>query len=371
MRTTFRSFGIGLGILLALPAWAQVDPTQQQTTTAPAPNISQEQAPAMQSIQDVRSPLNTISNRPRATAGTQPGTAAGAGQAGLTPGARTAFPGTDLQLRIQEFEFQQLQQDLQAEQRERNEFQQFVTQSTGRDLPMFGASLFRSVPSTFAPVDNIPVMPDYVIGPGDEIQIRAWGQIDVDYNAVVDRDGTISVPKVGVINVAGIKANDLPAYLKTVFGRTFRNFQLTATLGRLRSIQIFVVGQAKRPGTYTVSSLSTLVTALFAAGGPSSKGSMRGIQLKRGNRVVADFDLYDLILSGDKSKDAQLLPGDVIYIAPEASTCPPYTSSSRTRCCSTSSAGPEVLPPPRRGRRRPWSGSKTTGSARWRNSRST
>src|SRR6266851_1485790 len=101
MRTTFRSFGIGLGVLLALPAWAQVDPTQQQTA-------------AMPSIQDVRSPLNTISNRPRATAGTQPGAAAGAGQAGLTPGARTAFPGTDLQLRIQEFEFQQLQQDLQA-----------------------------------------------------------------------------------------------------------------------------------------------------------------------------------------------------------------------------------------------------------------
>src|SRR5216683_3375480 len=312
MRTTFRSFGIGLGVLLALPAWAQVDPTQQQT----APTITREQAPAMPSIQDVRSPLNTISNRPRATAGTQPGTAAGAGKAGLTPGARTAFPGTDLQLRIQEFEFQQLQQDLQAEQRERNEFQLFVTQSTGRDLPMFGANLFRSVPSTFAPVENIPVMPDYVVGPGDEIQIRAWGQIDVDYNAVVGRNGTISVPKVGVINVAGIKANDLPAYIKTVFRRTFRNFELTATLGKLRSIQIFVVGQAKRPGTYTVSSLSTLVTALFAAGGPSAKGSMRSIQLKRNNRVVTEFDLYDLVTAGDKSKDVPLLPGDVIYIAP-------------------------------------------------------
>src|SRR6266851_4545276 len=314
MRTNFFFLGIALGILLGTPAWAQVDSTQQQTTTAP--NISQEQAPAIPSIQDVRSPLNTISNRPRATTGTQTGTAAGTGQTGLTPGARTAFPGTDLQLRIQEFEFQQLQQDLQAEQRERNEFQHFVMQSIGRDLPMFGANLFRTVPSTFAPVDNVPVTPDYVIGPGDEIQIRAWGQIDVDYNAAVDRDGTISVPKVGVISVAGIKASDLPAYLKTVFGRTFRNFQLTATLGKLRSIQIFVVGQAKRPGTYTVSSLSTLVTAVFAAGGPSSKGSMRNIQLKRGNQVVAEFDLYDLLLSGDKSRDAKLLPGDVIYIPP-------------------------------------------------------
>src|SRR5882672_9317627 len=307
MRTLFRFFAIGLGILLATPAWAQVDPTQQQTTTAPAPTITQEQAPAMPSIQDVRGPLNTISNRPRAATGTQ---------AGAAPGARTVFPGSDLQERIKEFEFEQLQQDLQAEQRERNEFQQFVMQSIGRDLSMFGANLFRTVPSTFAPVDNVPVTPDYVIGPGDEIQIRAWGQIDVDYNAAVDRDGAFSVPKVGVISVAGIKASDLPAYLKTVFGRTFRNFQLTATLGRLRSIQIFVVGQAKRPGTYTVSSLSTLVSAVFASGGPSTRGSMRSIQLKRANRVVAEFDLYDLIVSGYKSKDASLLPGDVIYIPP-------------------------------------------------------
>ncbi len=318
MRTNFFFFGIGLGILLATPAFAQVESTQQQTTTAPAPAISQEQQiPAMPSIQDVRSPLNTISNRPRATTtGTQPGAAAGTGQTGLTPGARAAFPGTDLQQRIKEFEFEQLQQDLQAEQKERNEFQQFVMQSIGRDLPMFGANLFRTVPSTFAPVDNVPVAADYVVGPGDEIQIRAWGQIDVDYSSVVDRDGTIGVPKVGVINVAGIKASDLPAYLKTVFGRTFRNFQLTATLGKLRSIQIFVVGQAKRPGTYTVSSLSTLVSAVFAAGGPSSKGSMRNVQVKRGNQVVAEFDLYDLLLSGDKSRDAKLLPGDVIYIPP-------------------------------------------------------
>lgn len=203
-----------------------------------------------------------------------------------------------------------------AEPKDRIEFQDFVQQSTGRDLPIFGSNLFREVPSTFAPVDNIPVTPDYVIGPGDEILIRAWGQIDVDFSATVDRNGTISVPKVGVINVAGIKYQDLPGYLKTTFGRVFRNFELTASLGRLRSMQIFVVGQARRPGTYTVSSLSTLVTALFAVGGPSSAGSMRSIQLKRGNQIVADLDLYDLLVSGDKSKDAPLLPGDVIYIPP-------------------------------------------------------
>ena len=202
------------------------------------------------------------------------------------------------------------------ESRERIEFQDFVVQSTGRDLPLFGANLFRSAPSTFAPVDDIPVTPDYTIGPGDELLIRAWGQIDVDFSAVVSRSGTISIPKVGVINVSGLKYQDLTGFLKTAFGRVFRNFELTVTLGQMRSVQIFLVGQAKRPGTYTVSSLSTLVTALFAVGGPSVKGSMRGIQLKRGNKIVVEFDLYDLLVSGDMSKDAALLPGDVIYIPP-------------------------------------------------------
>lgn len=200
--------------------------------------------------------------------------------------------------------------------RDRLDFQDFVLQSTGRDLQLFGANLFRGVPSTFAPVDNVPVTPDYVVGPGDEIVIRAWGQIDVDFSTIVDRNGTINVPKVGTINVSGIKAQNLSGFLKTAFGRVFRNFELSATLGQLRSIQIFVVGQARRPGTYTVSSLSSLVTALFAVGGPSSKGSMRRIQLKRGNTTVTELDLYDLLVSGNKSKDAALLPGDVIYIPP-------------------------------------------------------
>jgi len=210
---------------------------------------------------------------------------------------------------------QQIIQDLQPP-HERIEFQDFVAQSTGRDLPIFGAELFKNVPSTFAPVDNIPVTNDYLIGPGDEIMVRAWGQLDLDFSVVVDRTGAINIPKVGAINVAGIKYQDLQSYLKTAVGRVFRNFDLTVSLGQLRAIQVFVVGQARRPGSYTVGSMSTLVNAVFAAGGPSAKGSMRGIQLKRGNKVVTELDLYDLLISGDKSKDVSLLPGDVIYVPP-------------------------------------------------------
>lgn len=199
---------------------------------------------------------------------------------------------------------------------ERNEFQDFVAQSLGRELPLFGYSLFQNVPTTFAPLDRIPVTPDYLVGPGDEIVLRAWGQVDIDYQATVDRNGAISIPKVGNINVAGIKYQDLQAYLKTAIGRVFRNFDLNVVMGQLRSVQILVVGQALRPGNYTVSSLSTLVNAVFASGGPTVKGSMRRIQLKRGDRLITEFDMYDLLLKGDKSKDVQLLPGDVVYIPP-------------------------------------------------------
>jgi polysaccharide export outer membrane protein len=198
----------------------------------------------------------------------------------------------------------------------RNAFQDFVTRSVGYRLPMFGYGLFLNVPSTFAPNDHAPVPSDYVLGPGDEILIRTWGQIDINYRVAVDRSGQIFIPKVGGLQVAGLHFGELQGYVRNAIGRVFRNFDLNVTLGQLRSIQILVVGQANRPGTYTISSLSTLVNALFVSGGPSLSGSMRHIQLKRANRVVIDFDLYDLLLKGDRSQDAQLQPGDVIFIPP-------------------------------------------------------
>ncbi|MDW8468893.1 MAG: SLBB domain-containing protein [Burkholderiales bacterium] len=199
---------------------------------------------------------------------------------------------------------------------EENEFQAFVAQATGRRLPMFGYNLFTGVPTTFAPVDRVPVTPDYVIGPGDQILIRAWGQVDVDFAATVDRNGQITIPRVGTLTVAGLRFQDLHGFLRNAIGRIYRNFELNVTMGELRSIQIFVVGHAARPGSYTVSALSTLVNAVFASGGPSPRGSMRRIQLKRGNQTVVEFDMYDLLVFGDKSKDVRLLPGDVIYYPP-------------------------------------------------------
>ncbi len=196
------------------------------------------------------------------------------------------------------------------------EFQRLIRESTGQALPIFGAGLFGPVPSTFAPVDNIPVTPDYVIGPGDEIRLQLWGQVNQQQRVVVDRTGAISLPDLGAVHVAGLHYAQLTDFLRSQLGRVYRNFDLNVNLGQLRSIQVFVVGQARQPGSYTVSSLSTLLNALFASGGPLPGGSLRSIQLRRGNQTVVEFDLYDLLLHGDKSKDVPLASGDVLFIPP-------------------------------------------------------
>jgi protein involved in polysaccharide export with SLBB domain len=200
--------------------------------------------------------------------------------------------------------------------RPETEFEQMVADSAGRALPLFGQSLFLEPPSTFAPLDLLQVPSDYIIGPGDELQVRIWGQVEADLRVIVDRSGQIYIPQVGQVSVAGIHYGDLEQHLKSEISKIFRNFNITANVGRLRSIQVLVVGNARYPGTYTISSLSTLVNAIFASGGPGPQGSLRHIQVRRDGATITDFDFYDLLIKGDKSKDVRLLPGDVLYIPP-------------------------------------------------------
>jgi protein involved in polysaccharide export with SLBB domain len=194
------------------------------------------------------------------------------------------------------------------------EFEQIVADTVGRPLPLFGQSLFVQAPSTFAPIDWMQVPSDYVIGPGDELQIKVWGQVEASLRTIVDRSGQIYIPQVGEISVAGVHYGDLEPHLKREISKIFKNFSLTASIGRLRSIQVIVVGEARYPGTYTISSLSTLVNAVFASGGPSPQGSLRHIQVRRDGATLTDFDLYDLLILGDKSKDVRLQSGDVLFI---------------------------------------------------------
>jgi len=195
-----------------------------------------------------------------------------------------------------------------------SEFQKFVLDATGKRLPIFGSEFFNNGASTFAPILNTPVPADYTLGPGDEVLIRGWGTIDIDYRALIDRNGLIAVPSIGTIVLGGVKAGDAEEVVRGAIGKFYKDVTLNVTFGQLRALTVYVVGQARRPGTYTVSSLSTLVTALFASGGPNPNGSMRHIQVRRAGKTVAELDLYAFIAKGDKSSDIKLQDGDTIYI---------------------------------------------------------
>jgi polysaccharide export outer membrane protein len=190
------------------------------------------------------------------------------------------------------------------------------TLAVSKDVKQFGYDLFVQPLSTFAPVDQVPVGPDYVLGPGDELRITLWGRIEGQWSAVVDRDGKISLPKVGVLSVAGLSFKELKELLFKELSKYYIGFEMNVSMGVLRTVRVYVVGNAERPGAYTISSLSTMINALFEAGGPSKTGSMRDIQLRRNGQTVVHFDLYDFLLKGDKTNDARLMPEDVIFIPP-------------------------------------------------------
>ena len=196
-----------------------------------------------------------------------------------------------------------------------NQFQRFVQEATGRVLRVYGSEFFEGT-QAYTPDASLPASNDYVLGAGDEVRIQIWGAVDYTGSHTIDRNGQITLPKLGVVALAGVPVRELEAVLRRQIGKVYTNYNVNANLGRLRSIQVYVVGLAKQPGTYNVSSLSTLVNALFASGGPSDNGSMRNIALKRDGRIVTTIDMYDFIAKGDKGRDVPLKAGDVIVIPP-------------------------------------------------------
>lgn len=160
------------------------------------------------------------------------------------------------------------------------------------------------------------VPPDYAVAPGDEVLVTLWGSVNADLRLLVDRGGRISVPRVGAIQVAGVRHADLPAVVERRVAQVFKNFQLSVSLGQLRGLRVFVTGFVSQPGTYTVSALSTVLGTLMQAGGPSAAGSFRQVDLRRAGKLVARFDLYDLLLKGDRSADQLIQAGDVVHVGP-------------------------------------------------------
>jgi protein involved in polysaccharide export with SLBB domain len=198
------------------------------------------------------------------------------------------------------------------------EFERFVQRQSGSsaEIRRIGAELvtggFDSRSGDLSPL----VPADYVVAPGDEVLVTVWGSIDADLRLVVDRTGRINIPRVGPVQVSGVRHADLQGVVSRRVAQLFRNFQISVTLGQLRGIRVFVTGFVVNPGAYLVSSLSTALSALMRAGGPSAAGSFRSVELRRGNQLVSTFDLYDLLLSGDRSEDRILQAGDVVQVGP-------------------------------------------------------
>ena len=187
-------------------------------------------------------------------------------------------------------------------------------------LDMFGYDLFAGAPTTFAPATDIPVPAEYIVGPGDNINLNFYGKTNSQLTVVVDREGKINVPELGPIHVAGLSFQELKLMMTEEVEQRTIGLNVITTLGELRSIRIFILGEANRPGSYTVSSLSTITNALFVSGGIKKTGSLRNIELKRNGELVSTFDLYDLLLRGDTSQDVRVLPGDVIFVPPIGNT---------------------------------------------------
>jgi polysaccharide export outer membrane protein len=183
-------------------------------------------------------------------------------------------------------------------------------------LKPYGYDLFVGSPTTFAPVTEIPIPNNYTLGPGDVLRVQLWGKENQQLELPVSRDGTVSFPQSGPQTVAGLTFDQARQQIKKRVSEQYIGVQASVSLGELRSMRVFVLGEARNAGSYTVSSLSTITNALYVSGGIKRTGSLRKVQHKRDGKLVGELDLYDLLLAGDTSDDNRLQPGDVIFIPP-------------------------------------------------------
>ncbi|MFC4254983.1 capsule biosynthesis protein [Altererythrobacter xixiisoli] len=198
-----------------------------------------------------------------------------------------------------------------------NEYERFVSTVAGKPMRRFGTELLLPEARGFAVPSVAAVPQDYRLNPGDELLLGLTGSVQAsNLRLTIDPEGRIFIPRVGAVRVGGVRYGDVHGVIEQQVARQYRGFGLDVSVGRLRGLTVYVTGFAAKPGAYNVGSLSTLVNAVLAAGGPASGGSFRSIQLRRDGKLVSDFDLYDLLLRGDRSGDAVLQNGDVLYIAP-------------------------------------------------------
>ncbi|EKO3735528.1 SLBB domain-containing protein [Vibrio metschnikovii] len=212
--------------------------------------------------------------------------------------------------------------DIRAPRPDKAEQQQLNRQNQEKEpeLKRFGLDLFAASPTTFAPVSDVPVPSDYRVGPNDEIIVQLFGKDNSTHRLRVNREGVINFPSLGPISVAGLSFSEVRASLMQRVQEQMIGVRSDITLGELRSMQIFVMGDAYKPGAYTVSALTTISQAIYYSGGFSESGALRDVQLKRQGQLVQRLDMYDLLLKGETSSDVRLMPGDVIFVGPVKNT---------------------------------------------------
>ncbi len=200
------------------------------------------------------------------------------------------------------------------------EFEKYVNgqleRAPARQVRRFGSTLLTDAVGAGGQDTVAGVPGNYIVKPGDEIVLTIWGSVDANLRLTVDRSGVISVPRVGAINVGGVRSADLKAVATRRVAQAFNNFELSVSVGQVRPIRVFVSGYAQRPGSITVSGLSSVLHAVLRAGGPSAAGSFRDIRLSRDGQVIARYDLYDLLLNDDRGADQLVQADDVVFIGP-------------------------------------------------------
>jgi len=198
-----------------------------------------------------------------------------------------------------------------------SEYELYVKNMTGLELCRFGFDFADDFTALFEPPPLSAVPDDYVLGAGDEVYLRIWGSAsEQDLSLVIDRSGVVFVPRVGPVKLGGVRFGDAAGVVRNVVRKSFSDMNVAVTLGELRGIRVYVTGHALKPGAYTVSNLASLSSVLLAAGGPGPSGSFRHLELRRAGKAIAIFDLYDLLIRGDKGSDRLLVNEDVIFVAP-------------------------------------------------------
>ena len=179
---------------------------------------------------------------------------------------------------------------------------------------VYGYDLFRFSPSTFAPANIVPVSFSYILGPGDELTVSFYGSTEDSITGFIQRDGSFILPLLGPVNLAGFTFTEAQEHLKKRIKEELIGTKISISLKKLRSITVYVLGEAYKPGSYTLSALSTITNTLFLSGGVNKLGSLRNIQIKREGKLVNTYDLYDLLIKGDTTTDIRLRDGDTIFI---------------------------------------------------------